>query len=65
MTQAKRNDLLPPRPDDKAGGQVGDRFVNALKHSLTVGEYEPEQSATVASVTGWPKLGTHHLECVP
>jgi hypothetical protein len=34
MIQAKRNDLLPPRPDDRAGGQVGDRFVEALKHSL-------------------------------
>jgi hypothetical protein len=47
MTEVKRNDLLPPRPDDKAGGQVGDRFVEALKHSLMVGEYEPEHAVII------------------
>lgn len=47
LTQAKRNDLLPPRPDDKAGGQVGQRFIEALKHSLTIGEYEPEHALII------------------
>ncbi|GJO33949.1 hypothetical protein NJB1507_46240 [Mycobacterium marinum] len=50
MTQAKRNDLLPARPDDKAGGQVGERFIGALKHSLTVGDYEPERAVIVPVV---------------
>lgn len=50
MTGARRNDLLPPRPDDKAGGQVGKRFVDALRHSLTVGEYEPERAVIVPVV---------------
>lgn len=50
MTGTRRNDLLPPRPDDKAGGQVAKRFVDALKHSLTVGEYEPERAVIVPVV---------------
>lgn len=50
MTQAGKNDLLPPRPDDKVGGQVGNRFVEALKHSLTIGEYEPAHAVIVPVV---------------
>jgi hypothetical protein len=42
-----RNDLLPPRPDDKAGGQVGQRFVESIKRSLTVGDYEPQHSVVI------------------
>jgi hypothetical protein len=56
MTAVKRNDLLPPRPDDKVGGQVGERFVAALKHSLSTGDYEPEH-AIIIPVTK-PKFST-------
>lgn len=56
MTAVKRNDLLPPRPDDKVRGQVGERFVAALKHSLSTGDYEPEH-AIIIPVTK-PKYST-------
>lgn len=47
MLKVNRNDLLPPRPDDGAGGQVAERFVESLKRSLAVGEYEPERVVSV------------------
>ena len=34
-----RNDLLPKRPDDKAGGEVADRFVVSLGRELERGRY--------------------------
>ncbi|MFQ2874269.1 reverse transcriptase domain-containing protein [Mycobacterium sp. MS3] len=47
LSALQPNDLLPPRPDDKVGGAVGERFVRAIEHSLISGRYEPETAVTV------------------
>lgn len=47
LAALQSNDLLPPRPDDKVGGAVGERFVRAIEHSLISGRYEPETAITV------------------
>ena len=42
ITQAlKRNDLLPPRPDDKVSGELGKRFSESLVRELQKGYYDP------------------------
>jgi hypothetical protein len=42
-----RNDLLPPRPDDKVGGQVGRRLSAALKSELERGRYRPDEATFI------------------
>lgn len=43
----ERNDLLPPRPDDRAGGEVAERFVLALDQLVVSGRYEPDLAVFV------------------
>lgn len=38
---SRGNDLLPPRPEDKAGGQLGKRFSEYLVRELEIGRYDP------------------------
>lgn len=38
---AERNDLLPPRLEDQVGGEVGNRFIEALKRDVERGNYDP------------------------
>ena len=42
-----RNDLLPKRPDDKAGGEVANRFVASLARDLELGRYVPSEASFV------------------
>ncbi|MDF1602264.1 RNA-directed DNA polymerase [Nocardioides sp. YIM 152315] len=42
-----RNDLLPKRPDDKAGGEVANRFVASLTRDLELGRYAPSPASFV------------------
>lgn len=44
----ERNDLLPPRPDDRAGGEVAERFVRALDQLIVSGRYEPDLGVFVS-----------------
>lgn len=53
---AERNDLLPPRPEDGAGGQMAARFLETLAQRLRTGRYEPD-AALVAAVNK-PGYGT-------
>jgi hypothetical protein len=46
-SQVERNDLLPPRLEDKVGGEVGNRFTAWLAHEMQSGRYRPEQAAIV------------------
>lgn len=48
-----RNDLLPPRHDDRVSGEVGRRFVEHLRKRLADGAYEPQP----ASIVRVPKAG--------
>jgi hypothetical protein len=43
----ERNDLLPPRPDDRAGGEVGERFIAALAQLMASGRYEADRAVLV------------------
>ncbi len=43
----ERNDLLPPRPEDRAGGQVAQRFVAALETLVLCGRYEADRAVLV------------------
>ena len=47
LVALERNDLLPPRPDDAAGGEVATRFLAALKQSLVDGAYEANRALFV------------------
>lgn len=38
---AESNDLLPPRPEDDVGGEVGNRFIEALRRGMERGSYDP------------------------
>jgi len=40
----QRNDLLPPRREDKVGGEVGNRFRETLARDLSSGAYEPDSA---------------------
>lgn len=42
-----RNDLLPPRLDDKVGGEVGKRFTESLANEMATGGYAPRRSIAV------------------
>lgn len=42
-----RNDLLPRRPDDRAGGGVASRFILALEQFMASGRYEPDRALFV------------------
>ena len=48
VAASQRNNLLPPRPDDGVGGQVGKRFSAALSRALKDGRYEPTRAQFVA-----------------
>lgn len=50
---SQRNDLLPPRPDDKVGGELGIRFSEWLRSQMQRGRYEPD----AASFVPVPKQG--------
>lgn len=52
----ERNDLLPPRPDDRAGNEVGARFIAALKRSMADGSYEADRALLVSVAK--PKYAT-------
>lgn len=41
------NDLLLPRPEDKVGGEVGNRFLEALRRDLERGVYDPVPAYSV------------------
>lgn len=36
------NDMLPPRPDDKVSGEVGNRFTESLARIIAQGMFEPD-----------------------
>jgi hypothetical protein len=40
---AEPNDLLPPRPEDNVGGEVGNRFIEALLRDIKRASYDPAQ----------------------
>ena len=42
------NDLLPPRPEDKAGGELGKRFSEYLVRELETGRYDPTPAHIIA-----------------
>lgn len=46
-TGLERNDLLPSRPDDRAGGEVAERFIAALEALVARGRYEADRSLLV------------------
>lgn len=58
-----RNDLLPPRPEDKAGGELGKRFSEYLLRELETGGYDP----TPAHIIAVPKsqIGTRPAALLP
>jgi hypothetical protein len=45
---SERNNLLPSRPDDSVGGEVGKRFSAALSRAIKSGRYEPTRAHFVA-----------------
>lgn len=58
-----RNDLLPPRQEDKAGGELGKRFSEYLVRELETGRYDP----TPAHIIAVPKsqIGTRPAALLP
>src|SRR5688572_28293849 len=44
---AARNDLLPPREDDKVSGELGKRFLTYLHERLSSGRYDPQPAQFV------------------
>jgi hypothetical protein len=38
---AEPNDLLPPRPEDNVGGEVGNRFIETLLRDIQRGSFDP------------------------
>ena len=58
-----RNDLLPPRREDKAGGELGKRFSEYLVRELETGRYDP----TPAHIIAVPKsqIGTRPAALLP
>jgi hypothetical protein len=47
LTGLGHNGLLPPRSDDRAGGEVEDRLSAAIKLYLVNGIYEPDRAVLV------------------
>ncbi len=45
---SERNDLVPPRPEDKVSGELGKRFSQTLTRELERGTYDPERAYFVA-----------------
>ena len=58
-----RNDLLPPRREDKAGGELGKRFSECIVRELETGRYDP----TPAHIIAVPKsqIGTRPAALLP
>ncbi|MDE2715678.1 MAG: RNA-directed DNA polymerase [Chloroflexota bacterium] len=58
-----RNDLLPPRREDKTGGELGKRFSKYLVRELETGRYDP----TPAHIIAVPKsqIGTRPAALLP
>lgn len=58
-----RNDLLPPRREDKSGGELGKRFSEHLVRELETGRYDP----TPAHIIAVPKsqIGTRPAALLP
>lgn len=49
ITEASEsNDLIPPRPEDRVGGELGTRFLESLRRDLERGAYDPQPAYTVA-----------------
>lgn len=44
---SERNDLLLPRAEDRVGGEVGNRFLEALRRDLDRGRYDPTRAYIV------------------
>ena len=44
-----RNDLIPPRPEDKVAGQLGARFLEGLRLDIERGTYDPHPAYFVAA----------------
>ena len=49
LKQLTPNDLLPPRPEEKARGQLGARFLEALYDQIERGTYDPQPAHFVPS----------------
>ena len=45
---AERNDLVPPRFEDKVSGELGKRFSEKLKREIQRGSYDPQRAYFVA-----------------
>ena len=44
---SRRNDLLPPRHEDKVTGELGARFSEGLRTRLERGRYDPSPASLV------------------
>lgn len=49
LRELKPNDLLPRRPEDKAVGEAGARFIESLRRRVERGSYDPEPAYIVAT----------------
>ena len=49
LQELKRNDLLPPRPEDKAVGEAGARLRESLRRRLDHGSYDPQPAYIIAA----------------
>jgi len=47
LAASRRRNLLPPRPDQGVGGEVGQRFHEALRHRLLAETYSPSRAYVV------------------
>ena len=48
VVASKRNDLLPRRPDEGVGGEVGQRFLEGLRSRVTLATYRPDRAVLIA-----------------
>ena len=53
VVASRGSKLLPPRPDEKTGGETAQRFTEALRHRIQTETYEPAGSFVVSV----PKTG--------
>ena len=60
---SKSNDLVPPRPEDKVAGELGNRFIADLTLRLRHGTYEPTRSYEVTVQKA--NLTTRHASLLP
>lgn len=49
LRELKPNDLLPRRPEDKAVGEAGARFIESLRRRVERGSYDPDPAYIVAT----------------